>query len=60
MHKTNIMQFTYDNEGIIHIYTADPNENYEIHVVTYKQVKPLCDKHEIEWKNQTFMQLINK
>ena len=56
-HKTNIMQFTHKNNGIIHIYTADPNE---IHVITYKEVKILCEKNGIEWKNQTFMQYVNQ
>jgi hypothetical protein len=51
------MQFTHKNDGIIHIYTADPNE---IHVITYKEVKFLCEKNEIEWKNQTFMQYVNQ
>ena len=51
------MKFTHKNKGIVHIYAADPNE---IHVITYKQVKILCDKHEIEWKNQTFMQLVKQ
>ena len=55
-HKTNIMQFTHKINDIIHIYTADPNE---IHVITYKQVKYLCDKNEIEWKNQT-LQYVNQ
>ena len=56
-HKTNIMQFTHNNNGIIHIYAADPNE---IHVITYKEVKYLCNKNEIEWKNQTFMQYVKQ
>ena len=56
-HKTNILQFTHNNNGIIFIYAADPNE---IHVITYKQVKYLCEKNEIEWKNQTFMQFVKQ
>ena len=51
------MLFTHNNNGIIHIYAADPNE---VHTITYKQVKYLCDKNEIEFKNQTFMQLIKQ
>ena len=43
--KTNIMQFTHNIDGVEHIFTADPNE---IHVITYKEVKYLCDKNEIE------------
>ena len=56
-HKTNIMQFTHNNNGIIHIYTADHNE---IHVITYKKVKYLSNKNEIEWKNQTFMMYVKQ
>jgi hypothetical protein len=56
-HKTNIMQFTHIIKGKIHIYAADPNE---IHVITYKEVKILCKKNEIEWKNQTFMQYVKQ
>ena len=26
-HKTNILQFTHNNNDINHIYAADPNEN---------------------------------
>ena len=44
------MQFSHNIDGVVHIFTADPNE---IHVITYKEVKYLCDKNEIEWKNQT-------
>ena len=56
-HKTNIMQFTHKIDNIIHIYAADPNE---IHVITYKEVKYLCNKNEIEWKNQTFMEYVKQ
>jgi hypothetical protein len=51
------MQFTHKNNGKLHIYAADPNE---IHVITYKEVKFLCEKNEIEWKNQTFMQYVKQ
>jgi hypothetical protein len=46
-----------DFKNIIHIYAADPNE---IHVITYKEVKYLCNKNEIEWKNQTFMEFVKQ
>ena len=41
----------------MHLFTADPNE---IHVITYKQVKYLCEQNEIEWKNQTYLPFIKK
>ena len=40
-HKTNIIQFTHNNEGVIHMYTADLNK---IHAIAYKEVKYLCNK----------------
>ena len=56
--KTNILQFTHKTDnGNIHIYAADPND---IHIITYKQVKYHCEKHNIEWKNQTFTQFIKE
>ncbi len=51
------MQFTHLINGKLHVYAADPNE---IHVITYKEVKILCKKNEIEWKNQTFMQYVKQ
>ena len=51
------MQFTHNIDGVVHTFTADPNE---IHVITYKEVKYLCDKNENEWKNQTYMQFIKQ
>ena len=51
------MQFSHNIDGVVHIFTADPNE---IHAITYKEVKYLCDKNEIEWKNQTYMQFIKQ
>ena len=56
-HKTNILQFTHNNNGVIHIYAADPNE---IQIITYKQVQYLCEKNKIEFKNQTYMQFIKQ
>ena len=56
-HKTNILQFTHNNNGVIHVYAADPNE---IKVITYKQVKYLCEQNNIEFKNQTYMQFIKQ
>ena len=51
------MQFTHNIDGVVHIFTTDPNE---IHVITYKEVKYLCDKNEIEWKNLSKMRLNGK
>jgi 5-methylcytosine-specific restriction enzyme A len=56
-HKTNILQFTHNNNGVIHIYAADPNE---IKIITYKQVKYLCEQNDIEFKNQTYMQFVKQ
>jgi len=56
-YKTNIMQFTHKMDNIIHIYTADPNE---IHVITFKEVQYLCNKNDIEWKSQTFMEFVKQ
>ena len=45
----------------LHIFWCDPND---INIITYNQVKLLCAKYEIDWKNQIYMgfatQLKNK
>jgi 5-methylcytosine-specific restriction protein A len=56
--KTNIMEFHYKlNKDKLIIFCCDPND---INVITYKDIKNLCDTNNIEWKNQTYTQFITQ
>ena len=56
--KTNYMQFEYKKDKDCHfIFCSDPND---IHIITYKEVKKLCEKNKIEWKNQTYIQFVTE
>jgi len=56
--KTNIMEFHFkpSKDNLI-IFTCDPND---INVITYEQVKELCIKNKVEWKNQTYTGFITQ
>ena len=56
--KTNYMQFEYKKDKDCHfIFCSDPND---IHTITYKEVRKLCKKNNIEWKNQTYIQFVTE
>ena len=72
--KTNINQFMYTIKKKLHllkdkseesiwlketyfIFTCDPND---INKITYKDVKELCTKLNVEWKNQTYVQFLTE
>ena len=39
------------------MFVCDPNA---VHNITYKEVKVLCEKNELPFKNQTFMQVVKQ
>ena len=39
------------------IFCSDPND---IHTITSKEVRKLCKKNNIEWKNQTYIQFVTE
>ena len=56
--KTNYTQFEYKKDKDCHfIFCSDPND---IHTITYKEVRKLCKKNNIEWKNQTYIQFVTE
>ena len=53
--KTHIMEFHFKaRKDILIIFLCDPND---INVITYKKVQGLCIEHNIEIKNQTYVEL---
>ena len=55
--KTKIEAFKYKKNNIIYMFVCDPNA---VHNITYKEVKVLCEKNDLPFKNQTFMQVIKQ
>ena len=55
--KTKIEAFKYKKNNIIFMFVCDPNA---VHNITYKEVKVLCEKNELPFKNQTFMQVVKQ
>jgi hypothetical protein len=50
--KTKIEAFKYKKNNIIYMFVCDPNA---VHNITYKEVKVLCEKNDLPFKNQTFL-----
>ena len=51
--KSSIIEFHFKtHEKNVIIFCCDPSN--DINVITYKEVKELCIKNNIEWKNQTY------
>ena len=55
--KTKIEGFKYKKNNVIYRFVCDPNA---VHDITYKEVKVLCQKNNIPFKNQTFMQMVKQ
>jgi hypothetical protein len=57
--KTNIMEFHHilDDEGNMNIYWCDSND---INIVTFNDIKTICDGNKIEWRNQTLTGVIGQ
>jgi len=55
--KTKIEGFKYKKNNVIYRFVCDPNA---VHNITYKEVKVLCQKNDIPFKNQTFMQVVKQ
>jgi 5-methylcytosine-specific restriction enzyme A len=55
--KTKIEAFKYKKNNIIYMFVCDPNA---VHNITYKEVKVLCEKNDLPFKNQTFMQVVKQ
>ena len=54
--KTNITYFEYTFGEKSYIITHDPND---LKLFNWKIIKSLCEKHEIEFTNQTYPSFIN-
>jgi 5-methylcytosine-specific restriction enzyme A len=55
--KTKIEVFKYKKNNIIYMFVCDPNA---VHNITYKEVKVLCEKNDLPFKNQTFMHVVKQ
>ena len=60
--KSNITRFEYvfkksKTEFIHYIIIQDPND---ISIITWKRVQELCKKHDVPFKNQTFLSFIKE
>jgi 5-methylcytosine-specific restriction enzyme A len=55
--KTKIEAFKYKKNNIIYMFICDPNA---VHNITYKEVKVLCEKNDLPFKNQTFMHVVKQ
>jgi 5-methylcytosine-specific restriction enzyme A len=55
--KTKIEAFKYKKNKIIYMFVCDPNA---VHNITYQEVKVLCEKNDLPFKNQTFMHVVKQ
>jgi len=55
--KTKITGFTYEKKKINYVFVCDPND---VHQITFKEIRALCEKNNVPFKNQTFTQLIKQ
>ena len=55
--KSNIIRFEYKFDKKRYIIIQDPND---ISIINWKKVQSLCIKHEIPFKNQTFLNFIKE
>ena len=55
--KTKIIGFTYEIKKINYVFVCDPND---VHQITFKEIRALCEKNYVPFKNQTFTQLIKQ
>ena len=57
--KTKIVGFSYKCKlGVInYVFTCDPND---VNQISFKEIKILCEKNSIPFKNQTFTQFITQ
>ena len=55
--KSNITKFEYNINKIKYIFVQDPNN---IDSINWKNIQELCKKHDVKFKNQTFLSLIKE
>jgi hypothetical protein len=55
--KTKIVSFKYVKNNINYVFACDPND---IHNMSFREVKVLCEKNSLPFKNQTFMQVVKQ
>jgi hypothetical protein len=55
--KTKIVGFSYKINVITYVFTSDPND---VNQISFKEIKALCEKNSIPFKNQTFTQFITQ
>ena len=55
--KTKIISFKYVKDKINYVFACDPND---VNQVTFKEVKVLCEKNDLSFKNQTFMYVVKQ
>ena len=55
--KTKINYFELNLDGYLYLCSNDPNDKRKCN---WKIIKHLCEKHNIEFKNQLFVQFIRQ
>ena len=55
--KTKIVGFNYIIENILYVFACDPND---VNQIRFKEIKVICEKNSIPFKNQTFTQLVTQ
>ena len=55
--KTKIVSFRYVKNKINYVFACDPND---VHQISFREVKALCEKNSLPFKNQTFMQVVKQ
>ena len=55
--KTKIVGFSYKIDVINYVFACDPND---VNQISFKEIKILCEKNSIPFKNQTFTQFITQ
>ena len=55
--KTKIVSFRYVKNKINYVFVCDPND---VHQISFREVKELCEKNSLPFKNQTFMQVVKQ
>ncbi len=53
--KTKIVGFKYKIENINYVFACDSND---VNQISFKEIKVICEKNSIPFKNQTFTQLV--
>jgi len=55
--NTSLLENEEEKEDINYVFACDPND---VNQISFKEIKVLCEKNSIPFKNQTFTQLVTQ